>query len=81
MQNYQGRGKCYLITLTETLISPHITKTEFNNCFIIHFKKHSIWQDYKNTCFTVSLARFYVCFPFHHIPHAVIFCIVGSTCR
>ena len=25
-----------LITLTETLIIPDITKTEFNNCFIIH---------------------------------------------
>ena len=25
-----------LITLTETLISPDITKTESNNCFIIH---------------------------------------------
>ena len=23
---------------TETLIIPHITKTEFNNCCIIHFK-------------------------------------------
>ena len=28
-----------IITLTETLIIPHIAKTEFNNCFIIHFKK------------------------------------------
>ena len=26
-------------TITETLIIPHITKTEFNNCFIIHFKE------------------------------------------
>ncbi len=26
-------------TYTETLIIPHITKTVFNNCFIIHFKK------------------------------------------
>ena len=25
-----------LITLTETLIIPHITKTESNNCFILH---------------------------------------------
>ena len=25
-----------LITLTETLIIPDITKTEYNNCFIIH---------------------------------------------
>ena len=28
-----------LITLTETLIIPDITKTESNNCFIIHFLK------------------------------------------
>ena len=35
MQNYQSRGS---ITLTETLIILHITKTESNNCFIIHFK-------------------------------------------
>ena len=26
-----------LITLTETLIIPDITKTETNNCFIVHF--------------------------------------------
>ena len=26
-----------LITLTETLIIPDITKTESNNCFIVHF--------------------------------------------
>ena len=25
-----------LITLTETLIIPHITRTESNNCFILH---------------------------------------------
>ena len=31
-----------LITLTETLIIPDITKTESNNCFIIHcFKKNN----------------------------------------
>ena len=38
MWNNQGRGKCWLrlITLTETLIFPDITKTESNNCFIIH---------------------------------------------
>ena len=30
--------KARLITLTETLIIWHITKTESNNCFIIHFK-------------------------------------------
>ena len=31
--------KARLITVSETLIIPHTTKTEFNNCFIIHFKK------------------------------------------
>ena len=31
--------------------------------------------------FTVLLARFYICFLFQRIPHAVMFCIVGSTCR
>ena len=31
--------KARLITLTKTLIIAHITKTEFNNCFIIHFKE------------------------------------------
>ncbi len=31
--------KARLITLPETLIIPHITKTEFSNCFIIPFKK------------------------------------------
>jgi hypothetical protein len=36
MQNYQGWGKPYLITLTETLIILHIARTEFNNCFMIH---------------------------------------------
>ena len=37
MRNYQGRGKRYfVITLTEALIIPHITKTESNNYFIIH---------------------------------------------
>ena len=38
IRNNQGQGKCYLrlITLTETLIIPDITKTESNNCFIIH---------------------------------------------
>ena len=39
MRNNQGRNKCYQpkpITLTETLIFPDITKTESNNCFIIH---------------------------------------------
>ena len=39
-----NRGKSYvtltetLITLNETLIILHITKTESNNCFIMHFK-------------------------------------------
>ena len=43
MRNYQCRGKSYQpsrrrvrITLTERLIILHITKTESDNCFIIH---------------------------------------------
>ena len=31
-----GSRRLRLITLTETLIIPDITKTESNNCFIIH---------------------------------------------
>ena len=41
-----------MITLTETLIILHITKTESNNCFIIHFK----WKKPKtksNNCFII----------------------------
>ena len=44
IRNNQGWGKCYqpsrrprLITLTETLIIPDITKTESKSCFIIHY--------------------------------------------
>ena len=37
MQNYQRRSKSYY-TPTETLMIRHITKTESNNCFIVHFK-------------------------------------------
>ena len=62
-----------LITLTETLIIPHITNTEFNNCFIIYISRKN-----KN-CFTVLLATFYICFLFQRIPHAILFCIVGSN--
>ena len=39
MRNYQAETKARLMTFTEALIIPHITKTEFNNCFIIHFKE------------------------------------------
>ena len=42
-----------MITLTETLIILHITKTESNNCFIIHFK----WKKPKtksNNCFIID---------------------------
>ena len=34
-RSYEPRRTPRLITLTETLIKPDITKTEFNNCFII----------------------------------------------
>ena len=44
IRNNQGWGKCYqpsrrprLITLTETLIIPDITKTESKSCFMIHY--------------------------------------------
>ena len=33
---YQPKPKLRVITLTETLIILDITKTESNNCFIIH---------------------------------------------
>ena len=33
-----SKQKARMITLTETLIILHITKTESNNCFIIHFQ-------------------------------------------
>ena len=33
------RDSAWLITLTETLIILHITKTESDNCFIIHCKR------------------------------------------
>ena len=33
-----------LITLTETLIILDSTKTESNNCFIIHLKNAKIWK-------------------------------------
>ena len=41
-----------LITLTETLIIPDITKTESNNCFIIHF------FEITNDKYTVAWNRF-----------------------
>ena len=40
-----------LITLTETLIILDITKTESNNCFIIHWTNTKIWK----SCFSTSL--------------------------
>ena len=36
MLSAEAEGRLRLITLTETLIIPDITKTESNNCFIIH---------------------------------------------
>ena len=42
-----------MIILTQTLIILHITKTEFNNCSIIHFK----WEKPKtqsNNCFIID---------------------------
>ena len=43
--NYQNRGLCYQITQTRGFDnSRYHTKTEFNNCFIIHFK--TIWHHF-----------------------------------
>ena len=61
IRNFQGRGKRYkpsqspkLITLTETLIIPDITKSESNNCFLINcFEKKK-----KNHKYTVAQNRF-----------------------
>ena len=42
-----------MIILTETLIILHVTKTESNHCFIIHFK----WEKPKtksNNCFIID---------------------------
>ena len=36
MLSAEAEGRLRLITLTETLIIPDITKNECNNCFIIH---------------------------------------------
>ena len=74
--------KARLITLSKTLIILHITKTESNNCFIIHFQ----WKELKNGMplqeFTENLENFLtVLFCCHAIPHTIIICIVGSTCR
>ena len=44
MRNNQREGKCYrlrLITLTETLIIPDITKTESNKLF--YYTSHSFF--------------------------------------
>ena len=40
-------------TLTETLIILHITKTESNNCFIIHFKWRKPYTTFNN-CFIID---------------------------
>ena len=53
--------KARLITLTKTLIIPHITKTEFNNCFIIHFKEKTNEANIRNL-YVWSLVEF--CFVF-----------------
>ena len=53
--------KARLITLTETLIIPHITKTGFNNCFIIHFKEKINEANIRNL-YVWSLLEF--CFVF-----------------
>ena len=42
--------KLRLITLTETLIIPDITKTESNNCFIIH-----CFEENNNKCIITAI--------------------------
>ena len=53
MQNYQGLGK--LITLTSTLIIPHITKISSNNCLIL--KSEPIKHNENNLLFPKILKR------------------------
>ncbi len=60
------------VTLTETLIIPHITKTEFNNCFIIHFNTFR----YLFYCFTNYILH---SFSFSTYSAYLIVCIAGST--
>ena len=43
-----------MITLTETLIILHITKTESNNCSIIHFKWEKPKTKSNNNCFIID---------------------------
>ena len=54
IQNNQGRGRGYrlsLITLTETLVILDITKTESNDCFIIHWTNSFFLASTENVCF------------------------------
>ena len=53
--NNQGLGKCYqprpsarLITLTSTLIVPHITKTSSNNCLILASLRNDVDEGNEN---------------------------------
>ena len=49
----RAEGKDDKLSLTETLIILHITKTESNNCSIIHFK----WEKPKtksSNCFIIN---------------------------
>ena len=48
-----------LITLTETLIILHITKTESNDCFIIPFKNNFLKNSKRTKIFLL------ICFVFH----------------
>ena len=71
------------ITVTETLIILHITKTESNNCFIIHFKRKTQKTRCHNMKLTENIENVYsfVLLLRQRIPHTVRICIVGSTCR
>ena len=46
-----------LITLTETLIILDITKTESNNCFIIHLPKKRVWTVFASSLMASNTKR------------------------
>ncbi len=77
IHKYQGRGKCYHlppIVLTETLIILHISQKPNSIIVLLYISIHI-------KTLVLLPAGFYICFLFQRIPHTVIFCIAGSTCR
>ena len=55
MQNYQGLCESYQKTLTSTLIIPHITKTESNNCLLYVFHLYEIEISHVKSILTKEL--------------------------